>query len=186
MWVLEPEVCNNINIDHKNDKFLGDVKLSQNITATTDFEKSLIGSEFVLIAVPTPFLREVVCVKNKFLPVSVPLVCCAKGIENSSLLTPYEILIEELPGKYHRNVAVLSGPSFAMEVATGRVTSVLCAAENIDIAELVQNVMSDESFRVFTGTDVIGAELGGALKNVIAIACGFATGLDLGNNTYSS
>lgn len=185
MWVLEKEVCESINNSNENTRFLAGVKLSKTITATNDFEDSLKDSELVLIVVPTPFLRTAVCDKNKFLPVNVPLVLCAKGIENSSLLTPYEILADELPGKYHDNIAVLSGPSFAKEVASSRVTSVLVAAEHRLLAERVQYAMSDENFRIYTGTDVIGAELGGALKNVIAIACGFATGLDLGKNTMA-
>jgi len=135
------------------------------------------------LVIPTPFLRRVMVDNRSTLPVGVPLVCCAKGIENDSLLCPYEILIEELPGKYHPWIAALSGPSFAEEVARGQPTSVLCAAHNPEVAVRIQNAMSDEMFRVYTGSDVIGAEIGGAVKNVLAIACGAANGAGYGSNT---
>eukprot|EP00924_Labyrinthula_sp_SR-Ha-C_P011583 maker-scaffold_17-snap-gene-2.3-mRNA-1 protein AED:0.17 eAED:0.17 QI:191/1/1/1/0.5/0.33/3/608/367 len=185
MWVLEPEVADDINKNNKNQVFLPDVPLHKNVTATTDFKASLEGAEIVLIVIPTPFLRQVVVQQHHFLPTDVPLVCCTKGMENETLLTPYEILVEELPGKFQANLAALSGPSFAREVATRVPTSVLVASKNLKTAEKVQLCMSDSWFRVFTGTDIIGAEICGAMKNVIAIACGASHGLGLGHNTLT-
>jgi len=112
----------------------------------------------------------------------VPIVCCSKGIEQSTLRTPYEILVDELPGKFHDSLAVVSGPSFAKEVAAGLPTNVTCAASNPECARKVQSALSTQIFRVYTGSDIIGAELCGAVKNVLAIACGTSDGLGFGAN----
>jgi glycerol-3-phosphate dehydrogenase len=183
MWVRETDVVESINKQHENKAFLKGIKLSTNITATSDIVAALKGAQIVLLVIPTPFLRPVMVANRSTLPVGVPLVCCSKGIENETLQCPYEILIEELPGKYHPWIAALSGPSFAEEAANGQPTSVLVACKNLDVALEIQHAMSDESFRVYTGTDLIGAELGGAVKNVLAIACGAAAGYGFGSNT---
>jgi glycerol-3-phosphate dehydrogenase (NAD(P)+) len=176
-------VVNAINTKHENTVFLPGVELDHNISASDVISEALRGAELVLLVIPTPFLRSVMVANRSTLPVGVPLVCCAKGIENHTLLCPYEILVEELPGKYHYWIAALSGPSFAEEVARGQPTSVLVAAKAPEVAVQIQHAMSDEMFRVYTGTDVIGAELGGAVKNVLAIACGAANGAGYGSNT---
>eukprot|EP00510_Aplanochytrium_minuta_P006217 CAMPEP_0184027104 /NCGR_PEP_ID=MMETSP0954-20121128/13982_1 /TAXON_ID=627963 /ORGANISM="Aplanochytrium sp, Strain PBS07" /LENGTH=339 /DNA_ID=CAMNT_0026311565 /DNA_START=285 /DNA_END=1304 /DNA_ORIENTATION=- len=185
MWVREKEVVESINKEHRNHLFLKDIALHENITATNNFEESMKGSQIIMIVIPTPFLREVVCTRHSSIPVGVPLVCCTKGIENETLLTPFEILTEELPGKYHEYLAAVSGPSFAREVAVGMPTSVLCASNNPVVGETIQHTMSDVDFRVFTGNDVIGAEICGAVKNVIAIACGASSGLGFGHDTMA-
>lgn len=172
-----------INAENENKTFLAGVKLSSNITACGDLHAALEGTELVLLVIPTPFLRSVIVANRTALPVGVPIVCCAKGIEIDTLLCPYEILYEELPGKYHGSLAVLSGPSFAKELAEGQPTSVLLATHDKALGDKVQLVMSDRFFRVYTGTDTIGAELCGAVKNVLAIACGAAFGYGFGSNT---
>ena len=168
MWVLEESVRDSINKSNKN-AFLKDVPLHERITATNDFEESLEDAELIMIVIPTPFLRDLAVHHRATFPVGVPLVCCTKGIENDTLKTPYEILIEELPGKYHESLAVLSGPSFAKEVAMGMPTSVLVASYDPKISKLVQVSMSDTTFRIFTGEDLMGAEICGAMKNVSII-----------------
>merc|ERR1719461_710836 len=110
----------------------------------------------VLIVVPTQFLRSVMVKHRDLLPQGVPLVCCSKGIENGTLLTPFEILISELPGKYHKQLCVISGPSFAIELAKGLPTNVLCAAKHHAVAQRVQQALSDKTLRIYTGKDVIG------------------------------
>ena len=183
MWVREAEVVEAINASRENKPFLKGVRLSENIRATQDMKQALEGAEMVLVVVPTQFLRATMVSYRSVLPVGVPIVCCAKGIEVETLMCPYEILIEELPGKYHHHLAALSGPSFAEEVANGQPTSVLVASKNKAVAATIQQAMSDSAFRVYTGSDVIGAELGGAVKNVLAIACGAAAGAGFGSNT---
>lgn len=183
MWIREKEVVDQVNNTNENKMFLPKVKLDKKIKATDDFKTSLKSTELVLLVIPTQFLRQTMTKFRNDLPVNVPLVCCSKGIENNSYLTPYEILVEELPGKYHQKLAALSGPSFAKEVAIGLPTNVLCASIDIEVAEFVQQAMSDKVFRVYTGTDVMGAEICGAIKNVLAIACGGADGYGFGKNT---
>jgi glycerol-3-phosphate dehydrogenase (NAD(P)+) len=183
IWAREEETVNLINTLHENKSFLKGVKLSLKISATSDIEYALKGAELVLLVIPTPFLRSVLVSNRSLLPVGVPLVCCSKGIETSTLQMPYEICIEELPGKYHPFLAILSGPSFAEETANGQPTSVLVASLSLQVATSVQYSMSDDSFRVYTGCDMIGAELAGAVKNVVAIACGAASGYGFGSNT---
>jgi len=186
MWVREYEVAESINKNHTNDLFLRGVKISPNITASNDPIEALAGTEIVLIVIPTPYLRSVMIKHRDSLPLQVPLVCCTKGIEQGTLLTPYEILVAELPGKYHDMLCAVSGPSFAKEVAKGLPTNVLCASVSENVAIWVQNVMSDKAFRVYTGVDVIGAELCGAIKNVIAIACGASKGYGFERNTAAA
>jgi len=166
--------------------FLRGVKISPNITASNDPIEALDRTEIVLIVIPTPFLRTVMIKHRDSLPLQVPLVCCTKGIEQGTLLTPYEILTAELPGKYHDMLCAVSGPSFAKEVAKGLPTSVLCASKAEKVAQKVQQAMSDKTFRVYTGNDVIGAELCGAIKNVIAISCGASQGFGFERNTAAA
>ena len=122
------------------------------------------------------------------MPVGVPLVLCAKGIEVSTLKLPYDVVRDELPGKYSRYICVLSGPSFAKEIAARHPTSVVVAAGDMDIAEKVQKQMTspDHNFRVYTIKDVIGAEVAGAVKNVLAIAAGAVYGLGYGSNSRAA
>ena len=181
MWVREPEVVAAINDAHENSVFLRGCPLSANVSATTAFEAAVGGgTELILLVVPTPFLRRFVISHHHLLPRDVPLVCCSKGIENGTLLTPYEILVEELPGKFHPYLCALSGPSFAKEVAQGLPTSVTIASANEALARTVQEKISEPAFRCYRSTDVIGAELCGALKNVIAIASGASEGFGFG------
>lgn len=179
MWVLEKEVVQSVNETHQN-SFLPGVDLSENLGATNSLPEAVAGAEMILIVIPTPFIGKWVSQNHKDLPVGVPLVCCSKGIEESSLRTPYEILVDELPGKYHKMLCVISGPSFAKEVAMGLPTSVTCAAEHPEVAKQVQDAVSTRNFRVYTNSDLIGAELCGAIKNVLAIASGATDGLKFG------
>jgi glycerol-3-phosphate dehydrogenase len=125
-------------------------------------------------------------VKNRStFPVGIPIVACAKGIEVETLFFPYDILLDELPGKYSKYLAVLSGPSFAKEVIAKQPTSVTLSANNPATASLAQAMISSReyNFRVYTSDDIIGCEVAGAVKNVLAIAAGAAGGLGFGNNT---
>eukprot|EP01059_Diplonema_ambulator_P032947 TRINITY_DN668_c1_g2_i1.p1 TRINITY_DN668_c1_g2~~TRINITY_DN668_c1_g2_i1.p1 ORF type:complete len:375 (+),score=84.06 TRINITY_DN668_c1_g2_i1:57-1127(+) len=182
MWVLEEDTRNSINVDHENKTFLPGVQLSSNIVATSSVVESIKDTDIVLLVIPTPFIRKWLQANHASLPVGVPLVCCSKGIETSTLTTPYEILMEEMPGKYHKYLSALSGPSFAKEVAAGNPTNVTLAALDETTANEAQAILSDKSFRVYTTNDVIGAELCGALKNVIAIAAGATDGFNFGSN----
>ncbi|KNC78871.1 hypothetical protein SARC_08709 [Sphaeroforma arctica JP610] len=180
MWVMEEHARDAINNDHENKPFLPGCPLSDTITAHKEVSEALVDTEMVLFVIPTPFFRSFLVANRTLFPVDVPLVLCSKGIENDSLDTPYEIASEELPGKYLRNLACISGPSFALEVAQNQPTSVTCAAVREEIALTVQHYLSDIMFRVYVGDDIIGAELAGAVKNVLAIACGASDGFGFG------
>jgi len=180
LWVMETEVSKAVNEQHENTSFLPGIKLSPKIVATNSVEEAVSGAIAILLVIPTPFVGQWVAEHHTQLPTEVPLVCCSKGIEIQSLRTPYEILVDELPGKYHRMLCVISGPSFAKEVALGMPTNVTCASEHSRVAAQVQDILSARHFRVYTGSDVIGAELCGAIKNVLAIASGASDGLQFG------
>ena len=182
MWAREPEVVQSINEKHENDIFLPDIPLSENITASGDVQAVVDNVDLVLCVIPTQFLRSFLVSNREVFPPGVPFVSCSKGIENISLMTPMEIMLDELPGKYHKYLAVLSGPSFAKEVGLGWPTNVTVAAKDIEVAASVQDMVSDFYFRVYTSDDTVGVEMGGASKNVIAIAAGGSDGVGFGHN----
>ena len=186
LWAYEPEVVEDINHRRQNQLYLPQIELPTNLRASGDFSEALVGGELVLMVVPSHVLRQVARQAAEHLPAGVPLVCATKGIENDTLLTPAEILEEVLPIVYHPMLAFLSGPSFAREVARRQPTAVSVAARFEKVAERVQQLMSTSYFRIYTTTDVMGVELGGALKNVIAIAAGAADGLGLGSNAVAA
>eukprot|EP00929_Paragymnodinium_shiwhaense_P030754 TRINITY_DN17374_c0_g1_i1.p1 TRINITY_DN17374_c0_g1~~TRINITY_DN17374_c0_g1_i1.p1 ORF type:complete len:386 (-),score=91.73 TRINITY_DN17374_c0_g1_i1:312-1469(-) len=185
-WVMEPEVVTAINEKHENTVFLPGEKLSENVTATNDVAAAVADAEMMLLIIPTPFIARWVAQHQSKLPWHIPLLCCSKGIEEASLRTPYEILVDELPGKYHKNICVISGPSFAKEVVAGLPTNVTCAAQEVEVARKVQAAVSSRTMRIYTACDVVGAELCGAVKNVLAIACGASDGFGFGANSRSA
>ncbi|PIE17266.1 MAG: glycerol-3-phosphate dehydrogenase [Proteobacteria bacterium] len=182
VWAREAEVVDGINGGHVNPLFLDGVPLSPRVKATSDITASVRGAEMVLIVIPSQFVRSHVVRLRDHLPTGAPIVICSKGIENATLATLDQVLEEELPGKYHKQISVLSGPSFAREVGLGMPTNMTVAARDRDAALAVQRAMSTKRFRIYTSSDVVGVETGGALKNVIAIAAGACDGLGLGTN----
>ena len=186
LWAREEEVVESINSKHENTTFLTGVPLSKNIVATASVAEAVSEAELLFLIIPTPFIAKWLEQNQTMLPWQVPLVCFSKGIEQDSLRTPYEILVDELPGKYHAKLAVVSGPSFAKEIGVGLPTSVTCAAQDADVAKQIQKALATRNFRVYTASDVIGAELCGALKNVLAIACGASDGFGFGANARAA
>jgi len=141
----------------------------------------------VLLIIPTQFLRTFLVNNISSLPIGCPLVACAKGIEVTTGETPFEMMIGELPGKYHKHFAVLAGPSFAKEIMDGQPTNVVVASETASVATLVQRYISDgASLRAYLSDDVHGIEIAGAVKNVLAIASGALSGLGYGNNARAA
>ena len=185
-WVREEEVAEEINGRHKNSLFLPDIPLSDNIVATLDEGEALRGADIVLLVIPSQFMREAIVRIRYDLPTGVPLVCCSKGIEKGSLEIMSEVLAGELPGKYHPFLSYLSGPSFAREVAQGKPANVTLACENKEVREKIQDIMGSSIFRVYTSADVVGVQVGGAVKNVIAIAVGACAGMNFGLNAQAS
>jgi glycerol-3-phosphate dehydrogenase (NAD(P)+) len=150
---------------------------------TTDLAAAVSPAEAVIVVVPSEFARATYAALRPVLPADAVVVSATKGLELRTLRRMTEVAAEELPG---RPLAVLSGPSFAAEVAVGQPTTVVVAAASMDVAELVQKAVSTRTFRAYSSTDVVGVELGGALKNVIAIAAGIVDGLGYGHNTVAA
>ncbi|MBI1908819.1 MAG: NAD(P)-dependent glycerol-3-phosphate dehydrogenase [Deltaproteobacteria bacterium] len=182
LWALEGEVIHSINRRHRND-FLPGVRLHPGLKATGSLKEACHGSGLVIFANPAQYLRSVLKEASSFLASSMVLVSVSKGIETTSGKLLAEIYEELLPPSIYRKVAFLSGPSFAREVGLGQPTAVTVAALNRSVAKSVQRYFAAPLFRVYTSADIIGVELGGALKNVIAIAAGIADGLGFGFST---
>jgi glycerol-3-phosphate dehydrogenase (NAD(P)+) len=185
VWVRSSAQVEEVKQFRENRRYLEGYKLNNNVKFTTDVTEAVQDAKIVLLAIPTQFLRSFLSANRSVLPVGVPIVTCAKGIELTTLQFPYDILIDELPGKYHKYFAALSGPSFAKEVVQKQPTSVTVSAKNPEVASEVQEILSSRAhnFRVYTNDDIVGIEVAGAVKNVLAIASGACSGLGFGNNT---
>lgn len=186
LWVFEPEICQQIAKIRQNMTFLPGVKLSENLAPTNDIQKVVSAKDLVLIVVPSHVVRETAFRMKAFINSETIIVSASKGIENKTHLTMSGVLKDSLPSFSSDRFAVLSGPSFAKEVARHLPTAVTVAAANKHTADLVQQVFSTPDFRVYTHTDIIGVELGGSVKNVIAIAAGMIDGLGMGLNTRAA
>ena len=182
LWGRDPALVAAVNELHENAQYLPGVPLSPRVRATLELEEALRGASLVVSAMPSHATRQVMTQALPFLPRQTPIITVSKGIENETLLTMTELLQSCLPADFHPYLAVLSGPSFAKELALRMPTMVTIASHSEDVARRCQEIFQTEAFRAYTSTDVIGVELGGALKNVIAIAAGIADGLGFGHN----
>lgn len=182
LWAREDQVVKDINESQENKIFLPGFKLPNNLRATTDMETCVRHAHLLLSVVPTPYVGATLGSCVDWLTEDHIILSCSKGIENNSLETVNEILERVLPRRLHSQLAYLSGPSFAKEVAEEHPTAVTVASFMPAVGREVQALFSTNRFRCYTTRDVIGVELGGALKNVMAICTGAATGLGFGNN----
>ena len=185
LWAREPEIVEQVNARHENGLFLKGIPLAETLTATGDLGRAVVGKDLVVMAVPSHHLRTVAAALSAKLEPGAAVVSVSKGIENGTELTMTGVLKETL-GLADERLAVLSGPSFAVEVARRMPTGVTVAARKAELARTVQRAFATPFFRVYTSRDTIGVELGGALKNVIAIAAGIVDGLGLGLNTRAA
>ena len=182
LWARETEAVDAINARHENPLFLPGVALDPRVRATADLA-DLAGSDLVLAVVPAQHLRSML---QQFAPHArpgLPIVLCAKGIEQGSLKLMNEVLAETLPGAAP---AVLSGPSFAAEVARGLPTAITLACPDPELARRLAEAIATPAFRPYLSADMIGAEAGGAIKNVLAIACGVVEGRGLGRSAHAA
>jgi glycerol-3-phosphate dehydrogenase (NAD(P)+) len=183
LWARDPAVVEAINRDHANPVYLPGITLDLAVAATAEPETALAGADGALIVVPAQFLRSVVIRLAPLLPQRLKLLLCAKGIETNSLKTMSEIAAELTPAS---PFAVLSGPSFAAEVARGLPTAVTIASRDPAIAGSWVAALGTMQFRPYSSDDPIGVEIGGAVKNVLAIACGIVDGRGLGDNARAA
>jgi glycerol-3-phosphate dehydrogenase (NAD(P)+) len=179
LWARDCEIVDAINQRHENPVFLPGIGLDPRIIATADLAAAVDGADGALLVVPAQFLRAVLERLAAPLPATAPLLLCAKGIEAGSLQTMSELAAEILP---RSPLAVLSGPSFAAEVARDLPTAVTIASKDPDLARRFVAALGSPRFRPYLSEDPIGAEIGGAVKNVMAIACGVIVGCGLGEN----
>jgi glycerol-3-phosphate dehydrogenase (NAD(P)+) len=185
-WAREPSVVEAINGRRENTTYLPGIPISPRVKATTSMEEALPGAELVVVATPSHATRDVMRKAAPFLPDQAPMVTVSKGIENDTLLTMTQLLADCVPESHRDNIAILSGPSFAKEMAAGMPTVVTIASRIEAVALKIQSALQTETFRTYTSTDVIGVEIGGALKNVIAVAAGITDGLGFGLNARSA
>jgi glycerol-3-phosphate dehydrogenase (NAD(P)+) len=183
LWAREPDVVEAVNASRENRRFLPGTCLVDGVVATGDMARALGDAALVTYVAPSHALREVVASGERSVLDDAVLVVASKGIERGSLAIMSDVVAETLP---HHSVVALSGPSFAAEVAKGQPTAVVAASADGAAASQVQRALSSEAFRVYTHDDVIGVELGGALKNVMAVATGIAEGLGLGFNSRAA
>lgn len=186
LWAYEPEVAAEIRQYKENRTYLPGIFLPQSLMVTSSLEEVVFRKDLLLFVVPSHVMRETARSVAPWIDAGCILVSASKGIENDTYKTMTGVLQEEIPHVAEERFAVLSGPSFAREVGEKRPTVVTVAARDEIIARRVQEVFSTNLFRVYSVDDVVGVEVGGALKNVIAIAAGVADGMELGLNTRAA
>ena len=183
LWAREPNVAQDVNERGENKVFLDGVALPRTIRATTDEADALKGAEIVILVPPSAHLRTVTGAMARHVPPAARVVVATKGIENAT----HALMLDVAQASLRRDgLTVLSGPSFAREVASGLPTDVVVASKDADAAAFVQNALHSPFFRTYTSKDPVGVEVGGALKNVLAIAAGCCDGLGLGTNARAA
>ncbi len=181
LWSFSEDEKNLINNKHKC-KFLPMAVMPDNIKCTTDIKEAVVGSDMILHVTPSKFTRDTIK-KYKGYVEDQPIILCSKGFESSTLYTLNEVVHEELPSA---KIGVFTGPSHAEEVSLGIPTAIVIASQSLDVQYLVQDTFMNENLRIYTSSDVKGAELGGALKNIIAFCAGIVAELNMGDNTLAA
>ncbi|HJQ46377.1 MAG TPA: NAD(P)H-dependent glycerol-3-phosphate dehydrogenase [Amycolatopsis sp.] len=185
VWARRAAVADEIREGHVNSRYLPDVRLPENLTATADAAQALDGAQAVALAVPSQSLRENLTGWRALLPDDAILVSLAKGVELGTLKRMSEV-ISEISGRALQEIVVVSGPNLAREIAARQPAAAVLACADHERAVAIQRATSNAYFRPYTNTDVVGCELGGASKNVIALSCGMATGMGYGANTLAT
>ena len=183
LWARDPDTVDGINDEHRNNRYLADYELHPNLMADHDLAKVVETSDVIVMGVPSQSYRSTLEVVAQHIRAWVPIVSLAKGLEQGSKLRMSQVANEVLPG---HTFAVLTGPNLAKEILRGDAAASVVATPDPVVADHLQRIFATEVFRVYSNPDVVGCELGGALKNVIAIAAGMADGLGVGDNTKSA
>lgn len=183
LWARRESLAEEINRDHANGDYLAGFSLPEQLRATSSLADAVSTADVLVMAVPSHGYRDVAAEAARFLRPWVPVVSLSKGLERSSRKRMSEVTRDELPG---HPVAVLTGPNLAKEILAGQPAASVVAIDNVDIAAELQRIFSRPTLRVYTNTDVVGCEVGGVVKNVIAIAAGMAEGMGFGDNTRAT
>lgn len=186
LWARRETLAKDIKEHEENREYLPRAKLLPNIHISSDLEESLNNADLVVMALPSHTMSKMIKTSYKYLKKGVIVVSASKGLDLESLRRMSEVLSDEIPKEITSNIAVISGPTHAEEVVRGLPTAVVVASNKKDVAENVQDVFMNSNFRVYTNPDVIGVELGGAFKNIIAICSGISDGLNFGDNSRSA
>lgn len=185
LWARRAELAESINTQRRNLDYLPDIELPGTIVSTTSVQQALDGADIVVCAVPSQTLRSNLSAWKDLIPVEATLVSISKGVERDTLGRMSEVIIE-VTGVAEERVAVISGPNLAREIAEEQPSATVIACVDEQRAKRIQSAVATHYLRPYTNTDVVGAEIGGACKNVIALACGMASGKGLGNNTMAT
>lgn len=183
VWSIDAQEILMLDNDREHHDKLPGVGIPNEIVFTTDMESAIKDCEIIVCAVPSPYVRSTMKMATEYIKNGIIVVDVAKGIEDHTYKTMTEIIKEECP---QARVAVLSGPSHAEEVGRGIPTTIVAGSKEKEVAEQIQDIFMNDTFRVYTSPDVIGIELGGSLKNVIALAAGMVDGLGFGDNTKAA
>jgi len=183
VWAHDAKVAAAINETHVNARYLPGAALPATLSSTADLEAALAGAELIVVVPPSHALRDVMMQAKRFIPSEALLCSATKGIENDSLMLMSDVLVDVLGAEAKPRLTYLSGPSFAKETAAGMPTAVVVAGTNEESTFAVQRAFATDKLRVYSSDDVTGVEVGGALKNVVAIAAGVVDGLGFGHNS---
>ena len=183
LWGRDAEQMAEVREQHTNSKYLDGFTLPESLNGTADLEEAVSGAHVLVVGVPSHGFRSMLEAAKPFVHPWIPIVSLTKGLEGDSMMRMTEVIKDVLPG---RPAAALSGPNLAKEIMAGQAAASVIATEDLEVASALQAVFQQGLFRVYTNHDVIGCEIGGALKNVIAIAAGMAEGLSVGDNTRSA
>lgn len=183
IWARDADVVTSINAGRGNPHYLADVPLESGVTASTDLAAITRDADTILMVIPSQSMREITLRMASYIRSGVPVAICAKGVEQGTGKLMTEVITETLP---NAKPAVLSGPTFAQEVARNLPTAVTLAAQEPDIGKRLADELGTAHFRPYVSDDLIGAEIGGAVKNVLAIACGIVAGRNLGDNARAA
>lgn len=183
LWARNGEVADAVNEHHSNPQYLAGLELPVELAATSDLKRAVEYADLLVVGVPTSGFRSVLEEAKKYVRPWIPVVSLSKGLEKGSFLRMTEVVKQVLPG---HPAAALTGPNLAREILGGKAAAAVVATEDLDVATAIQKVVTRGVFRVYVNHDVIGCEIGGALKNVVAIAAGIGQGLDVGDNTRAA
>ena len=183
LWARNADVAKAINVDHANAAYLPGFDLPTELSATSSLEDAVCEADLLIVGVPTSGFREVLEDAASCIRPWIPVVSLSKGLERGSHLRMTEVIKEVVPG---HPVAALTGPNIATEIMSGKAAAAVIATEDLEVARAIQRVVTRGVFRVYLNDDVVGCEMGGALKNVIAIAAGIGEGLGVGDNTRAA
>jgi len=183
LWARNPAVAAEVDEAHTNEEYLPGLPVHRRLRATADLEEAARHAELLIVGVPSSAMRSTMEQVAGWVHPWIPIVSLAKGLEQKTLLRMTQVIAEVMPG---RPIAALTGPNIAREIMLGQAAAAVVATEDLAVGTKIQSVLTRGLFRVYTNHDVIGCELGGALKNVVAIAAGIAQGLGVGDNTRAA